>query len=217
VASSPHDPFETSSADAARATPEPLPDIPAADVMTPAPLGPLVEVASATTVISAEMLRSRLVGAGIRAALRDQFVVGTDPLLTHAVDGVKVVVGQHDAERALALLAEPPKTSGPVFRVERTSMISSVALGLIGGSAIGAALGILFGPLALPLCSAVGALVGAKLGARVERHCSSCQAALTVDLATCPRCGGRIAGVLSHPDERLAAEERLRETSRTPD
>ena len=43
-----------------------------------------------------------------------------------------------------------------------------------------------------------------------ENRCSDkeCDARLRVEDSTCPRCAGTIAGVLSHPRERLAAEER---------
>lgn len=192
----------------------PLPDIPAAANVDAVPVGPLVEVSSLPNVIEAELVRARLAGAGLAVALRDEQAVGVDPLLAVAVGGVKVLVAEADAPRARALLVRRKKPNARVFRVEHTSRGASALLGGCVGAALGGAASLALGPVAATVGFAAGVAVGLLRGGRVERHCSECRYALTLEHTTCPGCAGAVAGVIGHADERLAAEERLRDEER---
>ncbi len=53
---------------------------------------------------SAHVVLARLEQSGIPAYLRDEYVVGIQPLLTNAIGGVKLAVDVLDAQKALLLL-----------------------------------------------------------------------------------------------------------------
>lgn len=56
----------------------------------------------------AHIIKSRLEAEGIEAFLFDQFTVDTDPLVSHAIGGVKLKVWAEDEERALQILNSIP-------------------------------------------------------------------------------------------------------------
>lgn len=62
----------------------------------------------------------------------------------------------------------------------------------------------------------LGGLVGRFV---VERRCSDpkCDARLREDMKECPRCGGRIAGIISNPKDRLNAAEELQQDEQGPE
>lgn len=105
----------------------------------------------------------------------------------------------------------------PVFRVERSKALRMAKL--LGMPVL--LLGMLFGRAQMgieiemwkaSLLAAGLALVGLVIGRMLpDARCSEprCGESLTADQTTCPRCGGRIAGVIHHPRERLAAEDAL--------
>jgi hypothetical protein len=105
----------------------------------------------------------------------------------------------------------------PVFRVQRTMAtrlfrvgLMSVFLlgGLAGSSAAGCALD---SALTMPLAVGLG-VVGLVIGRFIpDARCSEpkCQTSLSKDARVCPTCGGEIVGTITHPRERLAAEEAL--------
>jgi len=98
----------------------------------------------------------------------------------------------------------------PVFRVPRNRAHIHSFVGLCIGLGVGAAGGFF---VRHPELGAVGGFLGGVLGflsgyrSRFE-VCSDpkCEAVLGTG-ATCPKCGGEIAGKLRHADERLEAEE----------
>ena len=125
----------------------------------------------------------------------------------------------------LSLLAAPiddgMNAGTPVFRVERTKAmrlaktfgLPVVLLGMLAGRMAHSGIEIemwkvlaIGGGLAL-----VGMLVGRWLP---DARCSEpkCGTTLLPEMTECPLCGGRIAGVIHHPRERLAAEEALART-----
>jgi DNA-directed RNA polymerase subunit RPC12/RpoP len=65
-----------------------------------------VAIRSYDTYIPANMVMQRLEEEGIRAYLQDENTVTIDPILTNAVGGIKVMVHEEQAPRALELLAE---------------------------------------------------------------------------------------------------------------
>lgn len=56
----------------------------------------------------AHIIKSRLEAEGIEAFLFDQFTVDTDPLVSHAIGGVKLKVWAEDEEKALQILDTIP-------------------------------------------------------------------------------------------------------------
>gem|GEM_PF-2530009 len=101
----------------------------------------------------------------------------------------------------------------PVFRVRNDRRISYAALGAMGAGALGFA-AIPYAGLVAPLLAACGgALVAGARGARLRADfCSdpNCSEPLAPDDEVC-RCGGWVAGEIGHPNERLDAEESLRD------
>lgn len=103
----------------------------------------------------------------------------------------------------------------PVFRVERSKALRLAKL--LGLPVV--LLGMLFGRAKMGIeiemwKAAVGggllALIGLAIGRMLpDARCSEprCGESLKADQTECPRCGGRIAGVIHHPRERLAAED----------
>lgn len=110
----------------------------------------------------------------------------------------------------------------PVFRVER-SMASrlSKTLGL-GTLALGGIFVRSFrsGELSyayVVIAAVVLGLAGLLLGRLIrEARCSDpkCGMQLKPEMSICPLCGGQVRGVISHPKQRLAAEEALQEENR---
>ncbi len=99
------------------------------------------------------------------------------------------------------------------FRIRRTRAVPFGALGaalavllvVLLRARVGFRLALLLGAAAFVVCLVIG------LRRRWD-YCSDpdCRADLAPDATVCPRCGGTISGTLSHPNERLEAEERLR-------
>jgi hypothetical protein len=108
----------------------------------------------------------------------------------------------------------------PVFRVERTMSsrlgkvmgLSVMMLGMVTMRSF-PELGV--GMVHVMVGAAALGLVGTAIGRLLrESRCSEpkCGSHLEPDEETCPRCGGTVAGVISHPKQRLAAEEELART-----
>jgi hypothetical protein len=105
----------------------------------------------------------------------------------------------------------------PVFRVERSKALRMAKL--LGLPVL--LLGMLFGRAQMGIeiemwkamsAAAVLGLLGLAIGRLLpDARCSEprCGETLSPEHTTCPRCGGRIAGVIHHPRERLAAEDAL--------
>jgi hypothetical protein len=66
----------------------------------------LVTLATFDTSIKAEMAKAALAEAGIQSELGDENLVTMNWLLSNAVGGIKLVVREEDAERALAAYRE---------------------------------------------------------------------------------------------------------------
>ena len=66
----------------------------------------LATVATFGCPVEANLARNRLEAAGIKAFLADEETVGMVWHLTNALGGIKLQVGDRDAEEALAILAE---------------------------------------------------------------------------------------------------------------
>src|SRR5688572_9765530 len=65
-----------------------------------------VAIRSYDTYIPANLVLQRLEAEGIRAYLQDEHTVTIDPILTSAVGGIKLMVTEQQAPRALDLLTE---------------------------------------------------------------------------------------------------------------
>ena len=116
---------------------------------------------------------------------------------------------------ASAAIDEPWNEQRNVFRVRETKTarytLGGLLLGAIGGLFASASLGL--APERVVLCAASVLAVASGWWGRGKftDECSDpeCQARLRADSETCPRCGGRIRGIIRDPNERLAAEEAL--------
>lgn len=120
---------------------------------------------------------------------------------------------RRDEERGVAGM----NAGKPVFRVERSKALRMAKL--LGLPVL--LLGMLFGRAQMGIeiemwkaASVAGALalLGLAIGRMLpDSRCSEprCGEPLTREHTTCPRCGGRVAGVIGHPRERLAAEDAL--------
>lgn len=56
-------------------------------------------------VMEAHLLKSKLEDEGIYSFLKDEFLVGLDPLYANALGGIKLQVNKNDWEKALNILA----------------------------------------------------------------------------------------------------------------
>lgn len=106
----------------------------------------------------------------------------------------------------------------PVFRVERSAALRvakllALPVVMLGGVVVRGFKGVELPMQWVVLAAAALGIVGLALGRLLrDRRCSEpkCGQVLSPEATTCPRCGGTIMGVISHPRERLAAEEALR-------
>jgi hypothetical protein len=67
--------------------------------------GDLMVIARLFTPVEAHMLQSRLQAYGVPAVVTDAHIVGTNPFLTMAVGGVRVLVPESDFERAREIVS----------------------------------------------------------------------------------------------------------------
>ena len=56
--------------------------------------------------IDANIAKGVLEAAGVESWLQDEFTVTIDPILTHAVGGIKLLTRKEDAEKALTILQQ---------------------------------------------------------------------------------------------------------------
>ena len=66
----------------------------------------LIILATFDLAFKAEMLRAALSDAGIKSELSDENIVTMDWLLSPAVSGIKVLVNENDAQRAVEVYRE---------------------------------------------------------------------------------------------------------------
>ncbi len=105
----------------------------------------------------------------------------------------------------------------PVFRVERSKALRLAKMLALPTVMLGMLAGRMQVGIDIPMWQAgVAALGLGALGLGVgrllpDRRCSEpkCGTTLDPEMKVCPRCGGTVMGVISHPKERLAAEEEL--------
>jgi DNA-directed RNA polymerase subunit RPC12/RpoP len=110
-----------------------------------------VAIRSYDTYIPANLVLQRLEAEGIRAYLQDEHTVTIDPILTNAVGGIKLMVTEQQAPRALDLLVQwekeyqqavacPQCGSSNVHHVTQTSnpanWFSAIATWLFGNYAV---------------------------------------------------------------------------------
>jgi predicted RNA-binding Zn-ribbon protein involved in translation (DUF1610 family) len=69
----------------------------------------LVTVRTFNNSISANLLLAKLRNGGIECYLKDEYTVTTDPFLTNAVGGIKLVVKKEDAPEVFELLRQLDK------------------------------------------------------------------------------------------------------------
>lgn len=67
-------------------------------------MGKLVQIAAYVYPWEAHLAQGRLEANGIKAFVFDEGIVTAHPFISNAVGGVKLMVEQSDAERALAIL-----------------------------------------------------------------------------------------------------------------
>ena len=170
---------------------------------------------TSNALLDAELIVARLRGSNVPAWLKDQHIVSAHSMIAPVVGGVKVLVRKRDLESARELL-EVGQKGGRIFVVHRRSPIAYTALGALAGGFIGFVGFEIFqlGPL-MGVSTVLGALEGLRRGLRGVTYCSRCMGLMTLSMTTCPKCEGTVAGTISHPRERLEAEERLPAASPT--
>jgi len=158
---------------------------------------PLVTVRSYRDPIDAEIAKTRLEDAGIRAFVFDQYVVGIQWLYSRAIGGVKVEVEESDLDHAARVLGED--RSGDV--AEEPGSVDPTEL-----------------------CPACGSPDAHR--SRVQRNAAVISLLTSLPFIVwrrrwvCDRCGHSWQPPLSPrsevPPETLAAEEQVREASSHP-
>jgi len=108
------------------------------------------------------------------------------------------------AESELVRAPEIPQARR-VFRVRYTS----TGMGTMAGLATGTTIAVTAGPSMTMLAVMLGAsLLGAIVGGRRVRHrCSDCLTVVEAKMATCPRCGGQLAGEIMSREQRLEDDD----------
>lgn len=74
----------------------------------------LVQVFSTREVLEAGLIKGILEADGLRVFIKDQYIIGTMPFYSAALDGVKITVLKKDEKRAREILADyhgPPKNT----------------------------------------------------------------------------------------------------------
>lgn len=64
------------------------------------------KIASFEFTADVQIIKGRLEAEGIPVFLRDENTLNSDPLISNAIGGVKLLVYEHDKERALAIYNE---------------------------------------------------------------------------------------------------------------
>ncbi|HEY5922679.1 MAG TPA: zinc ribbon domain-containing protein [Kofleriaceae bacterium] len=89
-------------------------------------------------------------------------------------------------------------------------------LGFVAGTFLGVGLAFVVSRGMMPLTALGGGTVGHVIGRRVRApRCSACASVLRVGATSCPKCGALMRGDIASLSERLEAEERLEEESRS--
>lgn len=175
--------------------------------------GPLTVIATFLTLHEAELARGKLQAEGFVAVLWDAGIVGADPLVAVAVQGVKLMVPRRHAARAAAVLSPEVRAFAaeprPAFRIHSPRGRGAVAVSAVLGLVVAIGLVRAFeSPLWLLVGFAVGGLIHWIGSWFRSDYCSHCAAVLPdKDVAACPRCSMILRGTIAHADERLAAEE----------
>ncbi|NMM47663.1 putative signal transducing protein [Marinigracilibium pacificum] len=66
----------------------------------------LVLLTTFDNAVDAHILKSRLESEGVECYLYDENIVGMNPLFSHSVGGIKLMINKKDAENALKILSE---------------------------------------------------------------------------------------------------------------
>ena len=96
-----------------------------------------VTIATYTTPLEAELVRGRLEDEGVETFMADSEIVTVDWTMSNAIGGVKVKVFTEDADRALAILAEPV---GELEDYEAPTEVEALARRALFASMLGTAL-----------------------------------------------------------------------------
>ena len=70
-----------------------------------------IEVARYVYSSEAQIFKGKLEAEGIQVHLNDEYTIDTDPLMSHAIGGVKLKVRKEDREAALKILESLPSYS----------------------------------------------------------------------------------------------------------
>jgi hypothetical protein len=75
-------------------------------------VGNFIEIRSYDNYIYAHIVLAKLRDAGINCHLKDEYTITIDPLLSPALGGIKLMVAESQAGRALELLEETAGEGG---------------------------------------------------------------------------------------------------------
>jgi hypothetical protein len=104
-----------------------------------------------------------------------------------------------------------PNSGFPVFRLQQTKAIWYSLLGCFAGFALGSFVAVVLRSLWVQITAPVAGLALGWIRGNSERWdiCSDpvCKTTIPLEAATCPGCGGLVAGSIRSSSERLDAEE----------
>jgi hypothetical protein len=177
----------------------------------------MATVARFSNVIEAEMAKTRLESEGIFALTADGATASVAPHLSLAIGGVRLQVREDDLEEASAILDEErhQRPAGAItFRVASDASVLGALSGItVGGMALAALSGV------VPVGGLIGAtavltMLGYAVGSGRKRGwCTTvgCAHPLEPDDEVCPGCGAEVVETIARAEDRLEAEERVRE------
>ncbi len=177
----------------------------------------MATVARFTNVIEAEMAKTRLEAEGIFALTADGATASVAPHLSIARGGVRLQVREDDLAEARAILDEERHLRPPgaiTFRVESDASVLGALSGVTLGGIAFAALGSVVPVGALVGVTAVLTFLGYTAGSGHKKAwctASGCAHPLTDDDEVCPGCGAEVVETIARAEDRLEAEERVRE------
>ena len=113
----------------------------------------MVHLDTFTNYIEANIIKGRLEEENINCWLRDENTVTIDPILTNAVGGIKLMVAEAQADRAVALLQQFRKEKKALIKCPNcgSDNVEFVSTPRKPSNWLGAIAGFLLGDLAMPV------------------------------------------------------------------
>ncbi|HEY5945882.1 MAG TPA: zinc ribbon domain-containing protein [Kofleriaceae bacterium] len=142
---------------------------------------------------------------GQRATLREQLGIASGDAAT-----VRPAVEPLDDDELPPIEEPPPRPTAFRWHTHRGGV------GFVAGTFLGMGIAFVVSRGMLPITMLGGATAGHVIGRRVRApRCSACATVLPPGATTCVRCGAVLRGDIAHLGDRLEAEERLEDDTRS--